>query len=103
MTAAIDDVIGWTAFNALGVCLPWSGHTVQVNVALKRPIPIGSYLKIVGEIAKIEGRKVWVHAKLLGENRDEDDEDKAILHCAAEGLVILKKDILASFSTFHVP
>ena len=97
MTAAMDDVIGWTAFNALGTCEPWSGYTVQVNVSLKRPIPVGSYLKIVGEITKFEGRKVWVHAMLLGEKKNEEDDE--VLYCDAEGLVILKKDVLASFLT----
>jgi hypothetical protein len=105
MTAAIDDVIGWTAFNVLGTCEPWSGHTVQVNVALKRPIPVGSYLKIVGEITKFEGRKVWVHAKLVGEKNDDDEdgEDKEVLHCDAEGLVLLKKDVVTTSPIFHAP
>jgi len=103
MTAAIDDVVGWTAFNVLGKCEPWSGYTVQVNVALKRPIPVGSYLKIVGEITKFEGRKVWVHAKLVVPDDDEDGEDKEVLHCDAEGLVLLKKDVVTSSPIFHTP
>ena len=97
MTAAMDDVIGWTAFNVLGTCEPWIGHTVQVNVALKRPILVGSYLKIVGEITKFEGRKIYVKAMLLGEKKNEEDDE--VLYCDAEGLVILKKDVLASFPT----
>ena len=105
MTSAIDDVIGWTAFHANGICVPWSGHTVQVNVALKRPIVVGSYLTIVGEIVKFEGRKVWVHAKLLANKTTDGEGDvgEEELHCDAEGLVILKKDIFAFSSNCKPP
>lgn len=85
MTSVMDDVIGWTAFHVTGQCVPWSGFTAQVNVSLKRPIPVGSYLKIVGEIIKTEGRKVWIASCIVC----GDDNDK--VYCTAEGLVILKK------------
>lgn len=96
MTSVMDDVIGWTAFHATGQCLPWSGFTAQVNVSLKRPITVGSYLKIVGKIVKWEGRKVSIHSQLLlpagGEDNMNDGEDSNIVYCTAEGLVILKRD-----------
>eukprot|EP00986_Skeletonema_menzelii_P009292 scaffold4180_cov128-Skeletonema_menzelii.AAC.3 len=60
MTSVMDDVIGWTSFFNSGKCVPWSGFTAQVNVSLRRPIPVGSYLKIVGEIIKTEGRKTII-------------------------------------------
>ena len=89
MTSVMDDIIGWTAFLVTGQCIPWSGFTAQVNVSLKRPIAVGTYLKVVGKIQKFEGRKVWIHAELLlvGDGNNKDD----ILHCTAEGLVILKR------------
>ena len=88
MTSTMDDVIGWTAFHVTGECKPWSGFTAQVNVSLKRPIPVGSYLKIVGVVTKTERRKVWIESRLVG--CGEHDAD--VVYCTAEGLVILKKN-----------
>jgi len=85
MTSVMDDVIGWTSFCVSGKCVPWSGFTAQVNVSLKRPIPVGSYLKIVGEIIKTEGRKVWISSCLVCGNDDN------LVYCTSEGLAILKK------------
>lgn len=85
MTSVMDDVIGWTAFHVTGKCIPWSGFTAQVNVSLRRPIPVGSYLKVVGEITKVEGRKVWISSCIVCGNDDDQ------VYCTAEGLVILKK------------
>lgn len=85
MTSVMDDVIGWTSFFNSGKCVPWSGFTAQVNVSLRRPIPVGSYLKIVGEIIKTEGRKVWISSCLVCGNDDSH------VYCTAEGLTILKK------------
>ena len=83
MCALMDDVVGWTGFCATGVCKPWSGFTVQINTALKKPVEVGSWLRLEGEIVKIEGRKVSVKARLLDVDGD--------VHCEAEGLVVLKK------------
>ena len=90
MTSVMDDVIGWTAFHASGTCVPWSGFTAQVNVSLKRPVAVGSYLKVVGKIVKYEGRKVWIHSELIAGECSGGGDD--IVHCTAEGLVILKRD-----------
>ena len=87
MTSVMDDVIGWTAFHVTGKCIAWSGFTAQVNVSLKRPIAVGSIVKIVGRVTRWEGRKVWVEATLIAVQDDESE----IEHCTAEGLVILKK------------
>lgn len=93
MTSVMDDIIGWTAFHVTGQCLPWSGFTAQINVKLQRPVAVDTYLKIVGTIIKWEGRKVWVHARLVGGMcSEEEDAAGEIVHCTAEGLVILKKD-----------
>lgn len=88
MTSTMDDVIGWTAFHVTGECKPWSGFTAQVNVSLKRPIPVGSYLKIVGVVTKTERRKVWIESRLVGGGEHDAD----LVYCTAEGLVILKKN-----------
>lgn len=90
MTSVMDDIIGWTAFLVTGECIPWSGFTAQVNVSLKRPISVGSYLKVVGKIVKWERRKVSIHAELVAVG-DNDEEN---VHCTSEGLVILKRDIV---------
>jgi len=91
MTSVMDDVIGWTAFLVTGECIPWSGFTAQVNVSLKRPIAVGSYLKITGKVVRREGRKVWIHAELLCCDGGNEGGGEEILHCTGEGLVILKK------------
>ena len=88
MTSVMDDIIGWTAFHVTGRCMAWSGFTAQINVSLRRPIAVGSVLKIVGKVVRWEGRKVWVEAWLL---RVQDDGSE-IEHCTSEGLVILKKE-----------
>ena len=99
MTSVMDDVVGWTAFHVTGTCRPWSGYTAQVNVTLKRPVSVGSYLTVSGRIVKWEGRKVWIRSKLVSSTREEDDDEnenesssEEIVHCTAEGLVILMKE-----------
>jgi len=91
MTCVMDDIIGWLGFNVSGECVPWSGFTAQVNTCLKAPIEVGSYLKIEGIITKWEGRKVWIHSKLISVGGEENEGDDDIVHCTAEGLVILKR------------
>ncbi len=91
MTSVMDDVVGWTAFHVTGKCRPWSGYTAQVNVSLKRPVAVGSYMRVCGTIMKWEGRKVWIHSKLL--SWEDENESEEIVHCTAEGLVILMKDV----------
>ena len=58
MCSLMDDVIGWTGFCATGVCKPWSGFTVQINTALKKPVDVGAWLRLEGEIVKIEGHRL---------------------------------------------
>ena len=93
MTSVMDDIIGWTAFHVTGRCLPWSGYTAQINVSLQCPIAVETYLKVVGMVTKWEGRKVWVHARLVVGEGCEAGKNEAmkIVHCNAEGLVILKR------------
>ena len=83
MCSLMDDVVGWTGFCATGVCEPWSGFTVQINTSLKKPVEVGSWLRLEGEITAIDGRKVSVKARLLRVD--------CAIHCEAEGLVVLKK------------
>jgi hypothetical protein len=58
----MDDFCGHMSFLNSGG--PWSGATVQVNVALKKPVHVGSVLRIFGKVSKLEGRKVHVKATL---------------------------------------
>eukprot|EP00956_Cyclotella_meneghiniana_P022080 scaffold41100_cov57-Cyclotella_meneghiniana.AAC.3 len=64
------------------------GGSMTCN-CLKKPIAVGSILKIVGKIVKCDRRKVWVDACLVAVAEDDESE---IEHCTAEGLVILKKE-----------
>ena len=77
----MDDIIGWAGFCNDGSCKPWSGYTVQVNTKLSAPVPVGAWLRVEGVVQRRDGRKVWVEAKLTG-----DDQR---VHCSAEGLVLL--------------
>ena len=82
--AVMDDVVGWLGFCSFGQCEAWSGFTAQINVALKKPVPIGSILWLTGEVNRIEnGKKVWVDAELV--NAD------GCLYCVGDGLYVRKK------------
>jgi len=49
MTALLDDVLGHAAFICGdGAPGPWSGATVSVNCSLKKPVAVGSVLKVGG-------------------------------------------------------
>ncbi len=74
MCSLMDDVIGWTAFLVTGTCRPWTGFTVQVNTALKRPIRVHSVLLIVAKITKVDRRKVSVQVTLFDPNNNNDDD-----------------------------
>jgi hypothetical protein len=50
MCSVFDDIIGWTAFSVTGVCIPWSGYTVEVNTRLK---PYAFYWPTKSSILKI--------------------------------------------------
>lgn len=89
MCAVMDDVIGWVGFCVSGKCLPWSGFTVQVNVSLKAPVVVGSWLRVEGTITAIERRKVSVRATLVSPAAEGQPE---VVHCVAEGMFIVKKD-----------
>jgi acyl-coenzyme A thioesterase PaaI-like protein len=83
MCAVMDDVIGWTGFCESGECHPWSGYTVQVDTSLKKPIAIGSFLKVEGWIERREGRrKVHIKARLTDEHGTE--------HAVGSGLFLKK-------------
>eukprot|EP00977_Amphora_coffeiformis_P017226 scaffold5524_cov175-Amphora_coffeaeformis.AAC.1 len=79
MTSLMDDFCGHMAFvNSHG---PWTGATVQVNVSLKKPVPVGSVLRIRGHISKQQGRKIFVEATL-------DDGDTGEMYATFDGLSI---------------
>ena len=88
MTSVMDDVIGWVGFCVTGQCVPWCGFTVTVNVSLKNPVPVGSWLRVEGVITAVERRKVHVKASLVAPACNGEDEK---VHCTADGLFILKK------------
>jgi acyl-coenzyme A thioesterase PaaI-like protein len=79
MSSLMDDFCGHMAF----VDKPWSGATVQVNVSLKKPVKVGSVLRIHGRIRKKEGRKVHVEAVL-----DDGAANDPVVYAVLEGLSI---------------
>ena len=80
MMSSMDDFCGHCAFVTSDA--PWSGATVQVNVALKKPVKVGSVLRLVGRVTKRERRKAYVEAVL-----DDGGEDPEIF-AELEGLSI---------------
>ena len=76
-TSAFDDFTGHIAF-----CLgqPWYGATVQVNVALKKPIKIGSILRMHGKVIQNK-KKLNITAVL-------DDGEGTKIYASLEGLSI---------------
>lgn len=80
MSSLMDDFCGHCAFVTSDA--PWSGATVQVNVSLKKPVKVGSILRIVGRVTKRERRKAYVEAVL-----DDGGED-SVVYAQLEGLSI---------------
>lgn len=105
MCSIMDDIIGWTGFCASGRCLPWSGYTVQVNTKLMKPVPVGRVLLVECRIVRVEGRKVFVGAKLVDPTGDVsvmeegDRVSGAVVYAEADGLVILNRGVLPSSKT----
>lgn len=87
MCSVMDDVIGWVSFMVTGSCQPWSGFTVQINTSLQKPIPVRTTLMVIGEIKRIERRKVFIEASLV----DPVDDSQ---HAKAEGIVVLNRGVL---------
>jgi len=92
MCSVFDDIIGWTAFCVTGVCIPWSGYTVEVNTRLMKPVPLGSLLELSCTVTKVERRKVYLHATLMKHRALHMNEDHGFLYASADGLVILNKE-----------
>lgn len=112
MTSVMDDVIGWNAFLATGVCRPWTGYTVQVNTSLKRPIPVNTILLVQAKIVKIVRRKVSIEAIIYdpGAQQHEQGHSESVeqqqqqvgkfdsilpssIHATAEGLVVMNRGV----------
>lgn len=90
MCTVMDDVIGWTGFCSTGVCVAWSGFTVQINTKLSAPVKVDDWLRVDGTVTSVEGRKVRIAARLITPAIDGKDE---VIHCEADGLVVLKKKL----------
>ena len=80
MSSLMDDFCGHCAFVTSDA--PWSGATVQVNVALSKPVKVGSVLRIVGRVTKRERRKAYVSAVL------DDGGEEPVIYAKLEGLSI---------------
>jgi len=84
MCAVMDDAIGWMGFAYTGVVKPWVGFTVQVNTTLKKPVSVGSVLRLDASVERLEGeRKVWIKSSLV------DPADTNVVFCTASGLFLI--------------
>mmetsp|Transcript_10691 Transcript_10691/g.39244 ORF Transcript_10691/g.39244 Transcript_10691/m.39244 type:complete len:298 (+) Transcript_10691:3920-4813(+) len=98
MCAAMDDLVGWTAFVAAkgvaGEGTGWIGYTVQVNTTLCRPVPVGTLCKLKGWVHEWDRRKLWIHGKLLGHNPGGCGEGEWVEYCRVVGLSIINKEYI---------
>ena len=78
MTAVLDDVLGHTAFVVNRK--PWSGATVAVNCVLKKPVLIGSVMKVWGKVRERKGRKLLIDGALEAED--------GTIHATLDGVTI---------------
>lgn len=87
--ALVDDAVGWLGFSCVedGKVIPWSGYTVQIDTSLKRPVPIGSLLKLEATLENQDRRKVWSNVKLTDEEGN--------VYCEGKGLFLINKDYLS--------
>lgn len=109
MCSVMDDILGWTAFLLAPQHLQqqeqqrrhnsWNGYTAQVNVSLKKPVPVHSVLLLQGSITKREGaRKVFVKAHLIHPDCNHTSTTNSgtgshgTIHAIGEGLVLLHKE-----------
>ena len=79
MTSLFDDLAGHIVFLAGGQN-PWDGATVKVDCSLLKPVPVGSIFTIVGSVTKRERKKVYMEAKLIG--------DEGVVYASMEGITI---------------
>ena len=80
--AVADDAIGWMGFCQSGKVENWSGFTAQINTSLKKPVKVGSVLKVEAWVNRKEGsRKYWITSKLTHPETNE-------VYYIAEGLFI---------------
>lgn len=82
----MDDAANWAGFCVSGSCDRFCGFTKKVDVNLKRPVRIGSILKLVGETIEIKNRTdVHVKCKLV------DPAYNDTVHCDANCIFIMNE------------
>ena len=83
MCALMDDIVGWLGFCSTGQLRAWEGFTVQIDTSLKKPVKVGSILRVEATISRREGlRKVYIQARLV-------DPESKVLHCECSGLFLM--------------
>lgn len=90
-TSVMDDIAGHIAFFAGDS--PWFGATVTINVKLKKPIKIGSILRVKGKVV-VEGKKRKVTATL----DLPGDDGSTVEYASLEGLSIAGVRLVAEDS-----
>lgn len=95
-TSVLDDVLGHIAF--VSGEKPWLGATVQVNVSLLSPIPIGTTARVVASMHKAEGSasSVEKRKKKIHVDATIDSGDGTKVYARMEGLTIAGVRITAN-------
>jgi acyl-coenzyme A thioesterase PaaI-like protein len=69
IAASFDDAFGALFFSqGFG-----PGFTANLTIDYRRPVPVGTRLRIVATVDSVEGRKVWMLAKLVDSSDPSDD------------------------------
>jgi len=82
MTSVMDDVCGHACFVAGSG--PWCGATVQVNCKLRKPVQIGSYMKVCAHVVRGELKKGKVKVQIQATLTAPDGQ----VHAELEGVSI---------------
>lgn len=86
LCALMDDAANWAGFCVNGTCDIFSGFTKRVDVMLKRPVRVGSVLKLTGEAMFVKNRTdVHVNCKLIDPSYNET------VHCEAECVFVMNE------------
>ena len=86
LCALMDDAANWAGFCVSGVCDRFCGFTKHVDVSLKRPVRVGSVLKLIGETMEIKNRTdCHVKCKIIDPAYNDN------VHCEADCIFVMNE------------
>jgi len=89
IATVLDSCLGSTIQRCLGL----GCFTLNLNVNYRKFVPLGAVVKIEGSVVRVEDRKVWLEAKLIG-----DDEKTLHADCTS---IFYRAEKSADFKTTY--